>query len=522
MTPMSISVVLIDRIRIFGEQCKARGAKLLTDLSENTAHRNHTVHEKSPNEIKRHRRKPHRPKNGHSQKMTRHSAENFAAIPALMNKSTPTKRPFKTTTKPTLPTMKNDEDITNPLMATTVTWDSPKPLISTGMHGARELKSNDRFRKLASLPSTKEKMKFSEKNRPLPRPSQSPTLKSNEVVHAASQFDTTVTIERKTTSPPKARPKLQPYVGPDLPPSQNWKPIGEMLRPPEHISKAVNQLNPLNDLLGADMVNFLDPNYVTKDDGENEEEDKGQINKDTVDTDYPTSVSISTSPTIVHPTRATTSPPKIEGPFSSPHSDVRPVEVAIKRGRAGASKLIRSRKITTKSREEGWTERTAATKKAPAILLGADSSDNPNIIRIPLGNETLAMTRQPLTISPNPAIFLHQNLHFPATTDCSTVGGCLFERSLCGWTSPSNIPSALQFKKNSVHLSNFIQARVPPGEISIVQHETFMTEPHTVLFDSLEFRLGTRLVGCCYISHTEMTCPFATLSGKIFNWLPTF
>lgn len=30
------------------------------------------------------------------------------------------------------------------------------------------------------------------------------------------------------------------------------------------------------------MVNFLDPNYVTKDDGEDDEEDKGQINKDTV------------------------------------------------------------------------------------------------------------------------------------------------------------------------------------------------------------------------------------------------
>ena len=38
----------------------------------------------------------------------------------------------------------------------------------------------------------------------------------------------------------------------------------------------------LNDLLGADMVNFLDPNYVTKDDGEDDEGDKGQINKDTV------------------------------------------------------------------------------------------------------------------------------------------------------------------------------------------------------------------------------------------------
>ena len=30
------------------------------------------------------------------------------------------------------------------------------------------------------------------------------------------------------------------------------------------------------------MVNFLDPNYVTKDDGEDDEGDKGQINKDTV------------------------------------------------------------------------------------------------------------------------------------------------------------------------------------------------------------------------------------------------
>ena len=78
-------------------------------------------------------------------------------------------------------------------------------MLTFRMGGVRELKSNDRFRKLASLPSTKgiiffvflilifrirkfvflETMKSSEKNRPLPRPSKNSALKSNEVVHTA-------------------------------------------------------------------------------------------------------------------------------------------------------------------------------------------------------------------------------------------------------------------------------------------------------------------------------------------------
>ncbi|KAE9421343.1 hypothetical protein Angca_001718, partial [Angiostrongylus cantonensis] len=93
---------------------------------------------------------------------------------------------------------------------------------------------------------------------------------------------------------------------------------------------------------------------------------------------------------------------------------------------------------------------------------------------------------------------------------CHTVGGCLFDRSMCSYTHPVDIPITSRFDRLKVGSSNFIRARVLPGTSSKIQTDTYMDEPHTVLFDALEWRNGARLVGCCETVDRNQMCPFAT------------
>ncbi|EYB84551.1 hypothetical protein Y032_0314g2227 [Ancylostoma ceylanicum] len=83
---------------------------------------------------------------------------------------------------------------------------------------------------------------------------------------------------------------------------------------------------------------------------------------------------------------------------------------------------------------------------------------------------------------------------------------------MCSYTHPEDVPYANHFVRLRVGLSNFIRARVPPGGSSVLETGTNMVESHTVFFDALEWKPGTRLIGCCADITGAQKCPFATPS----------
>ncbi|WKX93466.1 hypothetical protein Q1695_011051 [Nippostrongylus brasiliensis] len=199
--------------------------------------------------------------------------------------------------------------------------------------------------------------------------------------------------------------------------------------PPPSPPAKPKDFDPLTDLLGKDLVNFLDPNYVSNDADEEEE-------------------------------------------------DYEEKETAGKIGDiAGISKKMFTR--------------------------------IPEVPEIP--KQKLAAKFSPTVVqTPSPLLMFHRPISLSPPQPCNTIGGCLFDRTMCTYEHPPGTPITSQFHRLKVGLSNFVRARVPPGTSTVLQTDTHMMEPHTVYFDVLEWKAGTRLIGCCSDMQGAQRCPFAT------------
>ncbi|CAD6197720.1 unnamed protein product [Caenorhabditis auriculariae] len=220
--------------------------------------------------------------------------------------------------------------------------------------------------------------------------------------------------------------------------------------------------NPLTDLLGKDLVNFLDPNFVSADDDEPEEEDEELIET------------------------------KEQKPLPTPMMPKLPMKEIVRE----------SKKV-----------RTSTKVVIPIVRPKLREASEPETVTPKIEGIARFLRRgRPLAVSPTHP--LEQRLpSLSVPSSCETLGGCLFERSLCHWTAPASVAPQHRFHIQKVGLSSFAQSMVPSGQVSAMETPTLMSEPHLVLFDALEFRLGTRLVGCCS-SASGVTCPFATSSEE--------
>ncbi|CAG9535348.1 unnamed protein product [Cercopithifilaria johnstoni] len=112
--------------------------------------------------------------------------------------------------------------------------------------------------------------------------------------------------------------------------------------------------------------------------------------------------------------------------------------------------------------------------------------------------------------------------------ECNTVGGCLFDQSMCTYQS-SLMSRGSTFQRVRLYDRNFMQALTKPNTIAVLETDTSFTEDHKIVFDALEFTEGERLYGCCYNTKlnsdetlinirtllggkqpSELFCPFAT------------
>ncbi|VDM68842.1 unnamed protein product [Strongylus vulgaris] len=105
-------------------------------------------------------------------------------------------------------------------------------------------------------------------------------------------------------------------------------------------------------------------------------------------------------------------------------------------------------------------------------------------------NSPLSPTRAPhrlgvpaaptqVQIPPLLSVF-HRPLSLAPPQPCNTVGGCLFDRAMCTYVHPEDVPYANRFVRFKVGLSSFVRSRIPPGGSSVLETNTHMTEPHTV------------------------------------------
>ncbi|PIO76558.1 hypothetical protein TELCIR_01387 [Teladorsagia circumcincta] len=230
-----------------------------------------------------------------------------------------------------------------------------------------------------------------------------------------------VSVKRQAMRPPKRFiPDMEhsrELVGASVPP----------MPPPSPLSKP-EQFDPLTDLLGKELVDFLDPNYVTKDD----EEEPGYADevRCTQDIDF---LGV-----------------KIYIPQYSPGCFFEDVQLML-------------------------------------FLLH------------------FLIAFRPLSLAP--------------PQPCHTFGGCLFDRTMCSFTHPPEVPIPNYFMRVRVGYSHFARARVAPGTTSVLETATNMLEPHTVFFDALEWQSGTRLIGCCSDRTGARQCPFATpVEAGVLLW----
>ncbi|CAI4226547.1 unnamed protein product [Auanema sp. JU1783] len=257
-------------------------------------------------------------------------------------------------------------------------------------------------------------------------------------------------VKEKLLSRPKGVPSTKqtiPSLPPLSPPPVKSSLSQELSKKPEVATKQPKDFNPLNDLLGEDLANFLDPNYVTDDANEDEEQVDDAGEQDFVDEEKPTPVL-----------------PIKQETVNVGNSHLPPVKQA----------------VTTQ----------------PS----------------PIAKSTLIIPRKPLVVKPAPILAeFHRPLPMGIPQSCETRGGCLFENGFCSWTAPVEVPQASRFHLKSVGLSKFIQATVPSGEVSVLETDTLFSDTHTVIFDVLEWKLGTRLIGCCFVNDS-LECPYTTPS----------
>uniref|UniRef100_A0AC35U6F5 MAM domain-containing protein n=1 Tax=Rhabditophanes sp. KR3021 TaxID=114890 RepID=A0AC35U6F5_9BILA len=97
--------------------------------------------------------------------------------------------------------------------------------------------------------------------------------------------------------------------------------------------------------------------------------------------------------------------------------------------------------------------------------------------------------------------------------ECSTIGGCLFEKSTCGFRNNRELSTNGDFKIAKVGESRFVEARLSSGQIAVLETHTDMKEDHYVVFDVLEWIEGEKLSACCVTPGrlpNELICPYET------------
>ncbi|EFO86034.1 hypothetical protein CRE_02265 [Caenorhabditis remanei] len=248
-------------------------------------------------------------------------------------------------------------------------------------------------------------------------------------------------------------------------------------------------VDPLTDLLGSEFVDFLDPNYESNDEEENDESDfdtvTSQLKSRLINFLQKDSKTAST----------TTSAPKSS------------TQTPLKSGTVGKPPVKRV-ETSKKSIDTNGQVIHKTLKPVEHLPIRPIVSTESVVKFLPKG--------KPMQVTPQNGVFSlpsQQNQQIPLgiPSTCSTAGGCLFEKDFCGWTTPAGITNKFHLKK--VHVSSFAEATVPIGEISVMEAETKMTQAHTIIFDALEFAMGTRLIGCC-LADGQLTCPFSTPSEQ--------
>ncbi|GMS84684.1 hypothetical protein PENTCL1PPCAC_6859, partial [Pristionchus entomophagus] len=109
----------------------------------------------------------------------------------------------------------------------------------------------------------------------------------------------------------------------------------------------------------------------------------------------------------------------------------------------------------------------------------------------------------------------HEILH--ETDECSTKGGCLFDRAFCTYTQQEGITHQTPFTLTKIGTSSFAQATVPPNNVSVIETRTKMSKDHVILFDALIFEPNTRMAGCCFHPKNPLSCSY-TLPSLMPVW----
>ncbi|CAP23487.2 Protein CBG03164 [Caenorhabditis briggsae] len=235
-------------------------------------------------------------------------------------------------------------------------------------------------------------------------------------------------------------------------------------------------VDPLTDLLGSEFVDFLDPNYESNDDEEKDESD--------FDTD-------------IHISSTTTAAPKPTSPTPT-----------LKSGTAGK---LQGKRVETSKKSIDTNGQVIHKTLKPVEHLPIRPIPSESIVKfLPKGKPMQVQAQNGVFSLPSQQ---HAQIPLGIPSTCSTPGGCLFEKDFCGWTTPIGVSNKFHLKKGlkiievlrkkvkvTVHASSFAEAIVPTGEIAII-------------FDALEFAMGTRLIACC-IADGQLTCPFSTPSEQ--------
>ncbi|KAI1695384.1 hypothetical protein DdX_19600 [Ditylenchus destructor] len=122
---------------------------------------------------------------------------------------------------------------------------------------------------------------------------------------------------------------------------------------------------------------------------------------------------------------------------------------------------------------------------------------------------------------------------------CMTSGGCLFEKSTCGYTNSKVLSTKAAFQRVKVGDAHFAESRIDPGEVAVFETEVEMPDtPHNILFDHLEWserasagkvnlwqKGSEKLSACCFVRNRqpfELSCPFEStlMEHSQAGWQP--
>ncbi|KAI6193212.1 hypothetical protein M3Y96_00994500 [Aphelenchoides besseyi] len=100
---------------------------------------------------------------------------------------------------------------------------------------------------------------------------------------------------------------------------------------------------------------------------------------------------------------------------------------------------------------------------------------------------------------------------------CFYSGGCLFEKSSCGFENSPSLATKGEFRRVTVGSSKFVEARVSPGEVAVYESPVNTTRGFYVLFDYLEWTEGEKLSACCFTpgrDPVDSYCPYESSTNE--------